>query len=498
MSLVDDLLIEAERRRGSARAPRGVRIDDLVPIRKGEASRAPSDGPRALLRPLGIFVAFAGLAAIVALAPIEMLGERLAAISPPDPQPSLARPPAPPAVAAPPVEAPFAVAAAPASSAITLEVARPVRVDSIALERLSSGARLRIIADAETPHRIDHAPGSDRFDVVLSGARLAAPEATLDLLDTPIRSLDLQAAHPDLRIALELDPEVRVQSRWLALPTGAALIIELQAPAAAAIDAFADPASMGPEPDALAAAALPFSIDREFARSERPRAPEPADRVISPPLGDPAELRIERSSRDQAREQQRALRERIEAMRAEALRARSAGRIEEAEGLYGEIVRLAPGDPQALVDWSELLAESGRTDEAITLVERARERAPREAFLLLTQARLLGRKGDLARAIEILDTSGLAVTESPDVHALAAAYHQRAGDHATAIERYERLLRRFPEESRGWLGLGISLEAVGRRDEARDVYRIALQVGELPTGSRRWLTTRLSALGQED
>ncbi len=63
---------------------------------------------------------------------------------------------------------------------------------------------------------------------------------------------------------------------------------------------------------------------------------------------------------------------------------------------------------------------------------------------------------------------------------------------------YGKLLRRFPEESRSWMGLGISLEAVGRRDEARDVYRISLQVGELPRETRRWIGTRLVALGEGD
>ncbi len=220
--------------------------------------------------------------------------------------------------------------------------------------------------------------------------------------------------------------------------------------------------------------------------------------MISPSLGNPAELRIERSRQDHEREDRAALRARIERTLADARRARTAERFEEADSLYAEVVLLAPGDTSALVEWSALLAEHGRAEKALALLESARTRAPRDATLLIAHARLLGLQGDLAAAIRLLDASGLAVTESPDVHVLAAAYHQRAGDHPAAIERYEQILRRFPDESRGWLGLGVSLEAVGRRDEARDVYRIALQVGELPPGSRRWLTTRLAALGQED
>ena len=225
---------------------------------------------------------------------------------------------------------------------------------------------------------------------------------------------------------------------------------------------------------------------------------ERADRVISPSLGDPAEMRIERSVRDQEREQRAATRAAIADSLDAARRARSEGRLKDADAGYAEVAQIAPDDWAALIEWSNLLVELERPGDALALVEDARTRAPRDQGLLIAQARLLEAKGDRAHAIELLEQSGLALTEAPNLHALTAAYHQRAGDHATAIERYEEILRRFPEESRAWMGLGISLEAVGRRREARDVYRISLQVGELPGGTRRWVTTRLVALGEED
>lgn len=221
-----------------------------------------------------------------------------------------------------------------------------------------------------------------------------------------------------------------------------------------------------------------------------------ADRVISPSLGDPAEMRIERSRQDREREDRAAARAAIAASLDAARRARSEGRLDDADTGYAQIALLAPDDGAVLIEWSGLLVELGRPDDALALVEGARSRAPRNQTLLIGHARLLEAKGDLAGAIALLEHSGLALTEAPDVHAVVAAYHQRAGDHAAAIERYEEILRRFPDESRGWMGLGISLEAVGRRNEARDVYRIALQVGELPGATRRWVSDRLALLGE--
>jgi Flp pilus assembly protein TadD len=512
MSLVDDVLIEAERRRGGARRVRGVQLDDLVPIRKDTQPRRRATGSRNFRLAIALLTGLAAIAALAVLLPDELV--RLRPTRPvAEPAPALTPPVAAARVEAGPVNEPIEVAdptptsSAPSASAPAAPsptaTRRPTRVESIAVERTPSSTRLRILTDGATVHRLEHDAAAARLDVVLTQASLVEPNAALDLLDTPIRSLDLRAESPDLRLALELDPEVRVQSRWLALPRGAALVVDLQSGGTAAPDAEGtemgteDPlSSLDPmEAGQFAETELPFLLEPEIA------AIEPAgivDQVISPTLGNPAELHIERSRQDRERAERADLRARVEQTLEAARRARAEKRLPEADGLYAEVVLLAPNDRLALVEWSSLLVEDGRTDKAIALLESARSQAPRDETLLIAHARLLGREGDLPRAIALLDGSGLAVTESPDVHVLAAAYHQRAGDHPTAIARYEQILRRFPEESRGWLGLGISLEAVGRKQEARDVYRIALQVGELGAGSRRWVTTRLSALGQED
>lgn len=491
---------------------RGVRLDDLVPSRKDAQPRRRAAGSRSLRLAIALLAGVAAIAAVAVLLPGELarswptrpIGEPAPALTPPVAAARVETGPVSESVEA---ADPTPTSSAPASSAPAAPsptaTRRPTRVESIAVERMPSSTRLRILTDGATVHRLEHDAAAARLDVVLTQASLVEPNAALDLLDTPIRSLDLRAESPDLRLALELDPDVRVQSRWLALPRGAALVVDLQSAGTAAPEAEGtetgaeDPvASLDPiEAAQFAEAELPFLLEPEIAPIE------PAgivDEVISPSLGNPAELHIERSRQDRERAERAELRARVEQTLEAARRARAEKRFAEADGLYAEVVLLAPNDRPALVEWSSLLVEDGRTDKAIALLESARSQAPRDETLLIAHARLLGRDGDLPRAIALLDGSGLAVTESPDVHVLSAAYHQRAGDHPTAIERYEQILRRFPEESRGWLGLGISLEAVGRREEARDVYRIALQVGELGAGSRRWVTTRLSALGQED
>ena len=116
----------------------------------------------------------------------------------------------------------------------------------------------------------------------------------------------------------------------------------------------------------------------------------------------------------------------------------------------------------------------------------------------MLHAHLLESSQRRDQAIELLDRAGFSLTEAPDVHALAAAYLQRAGQHELAIDRYETIVRRYPQKSQWWMGLGISLEARKRNAEAVDVYRIAMQIGDLPRPTRQWLSGRVEALSEGD
>lgn len=480
MSLVNDLLIEAERRRNESRPARSVRLDDLVPARGGR--RTPSRRRGLNAAALG----FSVVASIIAIASWRTIP----ALRPESPPSSTRTTPGdPPPVGARPADE--RSPRAPEVAVLPTALHRPVRVESVALERTPTSTTLRFMTDGRTPHRIERDVDSARLDLILSATALVGSSPTLDLLDTPIRSLDLRDESPDLHVALELDANVQTQTRWLDVQDGAILIVELQTaqePREAIATIESNETNETLEIETLEEAWV-APQDHDFQH---------VDQTVPAALGDPEVLRIERSERDRARESRATKRAATLELLESARRARAEGRLEEADAGFAEFVRLAPNEPAALIEWSGLLVELGRSQDALTLVEGARARSPRDAALLITHARLLEKRGELPLALELLEKCGLTLTEAPDVHAIAAAYHQRSGDHAGAIERYERILRRFPEESRGWMGLGISLEAVGRRTEARDVYRIALQVGELPGGTRRWISARLSDLDEKD
>ena len=173
------------------------------------------------------------------------------------------------------------------------------------------------------------------------------------------------------------------------------------------------------------------------------------------------------------------------------------GNLEEADRRYAAALELNPDHRDATIEHASLLADTGRLSQAIESVRRARQTAKKDASLAMLHARLFERAGHIEDAILLLDRSGLTLTQAPEVYALAAAYLQKNGRHEEAISRYETIVRRYPGESSWWMGLGISLEAQKREAEALDVYRIAIQTGDLSQPSRRWVAARVDAISEE-
>jgi len=109
-----------------------------------------------------------------------------------------------------------------------------------------------------------------------------------------------------------------------------------------------------------------------------------------------------------------------------------------------------------------------------------------------TAAQLQAELGDPAGALSTLDRVP-AGHRDPAYHALAAAVAQRAGRHDLAVAEYGATLRSAPDNAAAWVGLGVSLQALGRNEQALAAYQGAARV---PLGAdlRRFVETRIRAL----
>lgn len=80
------------------------------------------------------------------------------------------------------------------------------------------------------------------------------------------------------------------------------------------------------------------------------------------------------------------------------------------------------------------------------------------------------------QAIKLLQVHAPAVGQDPDDFALLAALYQRQQDYRDAARTYSKISKVWPDAGIWWVGLGISLEALGKQ---KQTYGRARQTGTL-------------------
>jgi tetratricopeptide (TPR) repeat protein len=494
MSLVNDLLIELDRNRSGAARSDSAPLDGLSPRKQptpaptSSASRVPVVLALIAAGCLGFGIAQFGSAPEVDAAE-DTSAASLAAHSAPSPAST-------PEAALPRVSAPRPQAiagdielsglaeriAGPKAGPITpfegmLRIERPIALQDLRIEQTGTATRVEITTDRSAEYRIDPGISKGAFNIVLEDAVLREPLPTLDLYGTAIRSVQTQHEDDAVRVELTLDADSHVQSQRVDRTEGALLIFDFQ-----------------PTKKRAAAAAPRANTRRRVAETAKisGRSSNPSTIAEKPASG----MKISRSANDRKRVDREDARQRAELAVASARTAREAGDLAGAAHFYETARKASPGQHDAIVEGASVLQAMNQTEEALALIEQARAAQPRDPVYLMVHAQILA-EDDLPGAIKLLDAAGVSVSAAPEVHALTAAYLQKNGQHDSAIARYESILRRYPKRPKSWMGLGISLEARGRTAEAVDVYRIAMQLGELPGRSRGWISARIEALSEE-
>ncbi len=168
------------------------------------------------------------------------------------------------------------------------------------------------------------------------------------------------------------------------------------------------------------------------------------------------------------------------------------GRSTEAMELLAQVLARQPTHAAARSSLAALLAESGRREQALHVLLAGSDQDP--ARFAAPAAQLQAELGDLAGALGTLARVPQARRSARD-EALFAGIAQRAGDHMTAIPAYRRALSLPQPEGVWWVGLAVSLEAIGDGDEARNAYARASAETRLPADVRRYVNDRLTVLG---
>lgn len=229
----------------------------------------------------------------------------------------------------------------------------------------------------------------------------------------------------------------------------------------------------------------------------KPRAPRngpparldldvPPARILPPPPS--------RAARVEKRDLHRSPAERAEAEFRRAVGLMNQTRISEAEEGFLAALAHHPahgGARQALVS---LMFERNRFEDGRRLLQEGLAIDPSSAPFSIALARLFAERREYARALEALKAAQASGAGRADYHALAGVIHQRMGRHKEAADDYSSALRIAPGSGAAWVGLAISLEALGRRADAAECFRQAVATGSLSAEVRDFAEQRARSL----
>ena len=172
-------------------------------------------------------------------------------------------------------------------------------------------------------------------------------------------------------------------------------------------------------------------------------------------------------------------RQRAEEEYAKGAAARQQGQADAARAAFEAALQIDPtyhGARQALVG---TLLDARLSADAIRVLQDGLQLAPAQQGFAMTLARLQLDNGELDTAAQTLARSLDYPEVSPDYIAFYASLLQRQQKHAEAVSQFQRALGRRRNVGVWLLGLGVSLEALGRGAEALEAYRLAKTSGNL-------------------
>jgi tetratricopeptide (TPR) repeat protein len=169
------------------------------------------------------------------------------------------------------------------------------------------------------------------------------------------------------------------------------------------------------------------------------------------------------------------------------------GRVSEAEEQLQAALRADPRHSAARQAYVSLLLEQKRVSNARRLLQDTLAAEPAQAPFALALARIHASERDYAGALGVLDRAAL-VGQGGDFQAFRGAMLQRLGRHEEALEAYQNAVRDGNAPATAWIGYAISLEALGKRNDAAHAYRRALSVGPIAAEAREYAESRARAL----
>lgn len=170
------------------------------------------------------------------------------------------------------------------------------------------------------------------------------------------------------------------------------------------------------------------------------------------------------------------------------------GRTNDALAGYESALLIDSSHKNARRAWVGVLLSLKRNDEAERVLQRGLKRDPHDISFSMLLARLQVERGDVPLALETLQKTLPDADGQADYHSFVAALMQRQGRHEEALAHYRIALKLVPGNAIWLMGMGISLQAMQRNEEARAAYQRALASNSLSVQLQAFVQQKLKEL----
>lgn len=175
----------------------------------------------------------------------------------------------------------------------------------------------------------------------------------------------------------------------------------------------------------------------------------------------------------------------IDRLYREGVRARLAGRTQEALEQLSRAAAAAPDNVDVLIQQGLALMAMGRDEQATIVMERVLTLAPNYADARIALARIALRQGHTNQALAQVESVLRDDPNNPEARELHAGVLLSQGDARASEAEYRTLARQQPGSASVLVGLGDSLRAQWRDEEARVLYSQAAALAPDSVGRQR-------------
>ena len=170
------------------------------------------------------------------------------------------------------------------------------------------------------------------------------------------------------------------------------------------------------------------------------------------------------------------------------------GQGKDARELLAKSLEASPQNVAARQLLAGLMVEANKLPEAMALLREGVKVSPDQTAMWMNLARLQLEFGEGSAATATLEQGLGAAGEDAPYNAFYAVLMQRAGRHEAALKHFLIALRSDPSMPNWLVGAGISMQALGRDNDAVEAFQRAKDGGQLPAAFTSFVDQRLAQL----